>query len=329
MSKSDSDAESSSSSASESESDDDVQMQPSTPAQENKAESSDSDEESSSSEAEESGSEAASESESAASDHASESESSSEDEAAASAAAEREDRKNKRREANAKKSAAKAAAATPAAPAAASAAPATPATPTAAPAQWQRSGPLPSTLLNKQIASLKPDFYYHLGLSSELNLKRMFGDVRFVLMSGSAVRAQETANKLLIALNVNIPTGTKLAPIGKTERYSLFKVGPVLSISHGMGKPSASIMLHEITKLLAAAGALDQCTYIRVGTSGGLGAEPGSVVISTGAVNGSLQPNFPVVIFGKTVLRPCKIDKHLVEEIYRTSQPHSTPAGGA
>ncbi len=37
----------------------------------------------------------------------------------------------------------------------------------------------------------------------------------------------------------------------------MFKVGPVLSISHGMGVPSLSILLHEVLKLLAHAGAKD------------------------------------------------------------------------
>lgn len=73
--------------------------------------------------------------------------------------------------------------------------------------------------------------------------------------------------------------GTELAPIGKTERYSLFKVGPVIAVNHGMGmspwithhtccfvfefffffwspgQPSLSILLHELAKLLMYAGA--------------------------------------------------------------------------
>jgi len=34
----------------------------------------------------------------------------------------------------------------------------------------------------------------------------------------------------------------------------MFKVGPVLSVSHGMGVGSISILLHEIIKLLWHAG---------------------------------------------------------------------------
>jgi hypothetical protein len=34
----------------------------------------------------------------------------------------------------------------------------------------------------------------------------------------------------------------------------MYKVGPVLSISHGMGIPSAGILLHEVIKLMYHAG---------------------------------------------------------------------------
>lgn len=51
-----------------------------------------------------------------------------------------------------------------------------------------------------------------------------------------------------------------------------------------MGIPSISILLHEVTKLLHHAKTRDFC-YLRVGTCGGLGVEPGTVVISDKAVN--------------------------------------------
>ena len=40
-------------------------------------------------------------------------------------------------------------------------------------------------------------------------------------------------------------------------RYAMYKVGPVLSISHGMGIPSAGILLHEVIKLMYHAGVKD------------------------------------------------------------------------
>jgi len=187
----------------------------------------------------------------------------------------------------------------------------------------------PTSLLNPQIASLNPDYYYHLGLSSSAPLREQFGDVRFVLMQGSSVRAAETIRKVQVALNIPLPVGTALSPIGKTERYSMYKCGPVLSVSHGMGKPSISILLHEITKMLAAAGVLDKVTYIRVGTSGGLGCDPGTVVVSSGTVNGALDPNFPVVVLGQTIYRPCRISSEIVEDIMSASSEAAAAAGSS
>ena len=43
----------------------------------------------------------------------------------------------------------------------------------------------------------------------------------------------------------------------KTDRYSTFKIGPVLCINHGIGGPSLSILLNEVLKLLLYAGATD------------------------------------------------------------------------
>ena len=72
-------------------------------------------------------------------------------------------------------------------------------------------------------------------------------------------------------------------------RYSMFKVGPVLSVSHGMGVPSLSILLHEIFKMLWHAG-VEDATFFRIGTCGGINLPPGTVVVSEGALDGKLQP---------------------------------------
>jgi uridine phosphorylase len=54
-------------------------------------------------------------------------------------------------------------------------------------------------------------------------------------------------------------------------------------VQHGMGTPSMSIMLNELLKLLHYAKATNVCMF-RVGTSGGLGCAPGSVVISRNVI---------------------------------------------
>ena len=53
---------------------------------------------------------------------------------------------------------------------------------------------------------------------------------------------------------------------------------PVLIASHGMECSNISSLLHEIEKLLDYSKR--GITWIRLGTCGGLGVEPGTVVIT-------------------------------------------------
>jgi len=55
-----------------------------------------------------------------------------------------------------------------------------------------------------------------------------------------------------------------------------------------------SILLNEIFKLLTHAGAKD-VTIFRLGSSGGLGIKPGTVVVTTEAVNGEIKPVYEQV----------------------------------
>ena len=64
----------------------------------------------------------------------------------------------------------------------------------------------------------------------------------------------------------------------------MFKAGPILCVGHGMGAPSVSILLHELFKLLTYAEAAD-VIFMRMGTSGGLGLSPGSIVVSKAIIN--------------------------------------------
>ena len=68
----------------------------------------------------------------------------------------------------------------------------------------------------------------------------------------------------------------------------MFKIGQVLSISHGMGNPSMTILLHEVIKLLWHAGVKD-AIFFRIGTCGGIATEPGTVVVTSESLNGQLR----------------------------------------
>lgn len=61
-----------------------------------------------------------------------------------------------------------------------------------------------------------------------------------------------------------------------------------------MGMPSVGILLHEIIKLMFHAKVVDP-VFFRIGTSGGIGMEGGTVIISDEAVDGTLQPQLELV----------------------------------
>jgi len=181
---------------------------------------------------------------------------------------------------------------------------------------------------NPNLATLGGDYLYHLGFASGVDesgkeqLEELFSDVKFFFCGGSADRMAEYANRVaanFVGTKYEVPFGQAPVPIGKQERYSIFKVGPTLISSHGMGQPSISILLHEVTKMLEYAKATD-VEYFRLGSSGGIGIAPGSVVVTSGGLNGELKPVYTLPILGKLVDRPAVIDPSLVADLVAAAE---------
>lgn len=59
--------------------------------------------------------------------------------------------------------------------------------------------------------------------------------------------------------------------------------------------------------------------FLGIGTSGGVGIDPGTVVITNGAMNSKLRESYELDINGNTVSFPCQLDHQLVEELYSTA----------
>lgn len=177
-------------------------------------------------------------------------------------------------------------------------------------------------LRNPNLELMDQDILYHLGLGSESHdLVEMFGDIKFVCMSGTPKRCETFAHYIMKELGHKLPTGTRLQDICEySYRYSMYKVGPVLSVSHGMGIPSVGILLHEVIKLMYHAKVQDPI-FFRIGTSGGVGLEGGTVVISEEAVDGLLRPTLELPILGKIVQRPALLDKKLQRELKLLAEP--------
>lgn len=92
-------------------------------------------------------------------------------------------------------------------------------------------------------------------------------------MGGTPRRMEQFAYYIMKEIGHKLPCGTTLLDISQySYRYSMYKVGPVLSISHGMGIPSVGILLHEVIKLMYHAKCINPM-FIRIGTCGGVGHE--------------------------------------------------------
>ncbi|XP_045207817.1 uridine phosphorylase 1-like isoform X2 [Mercenaria mercenaria] len=169
-------------------------------------------------------------------------------------------------------------------------------------------------LLNENLKLLEEDHLYHIALSNvQDNLRELFGDVKFVCFGGQSTRMEKFASFISHELGLDA-SGPPKNYAGNTDRYAVYKAGPVLSVSHGIGIPSLSIIFQEIVKLVYYAGC-HGVTFFRIGTSGGLGLEPGTVVVSERVVNGALEPFYKMVVLGKTVDRPAVVDETLVQEL--------------
>lgn len=108
-------------------------------------------------------------------------------------------------------------------------------------------------------------------------------------MGGTPKRMENFAHFIMDEIGYKLPAGTQLQDISAySYRYSMYKVGPVLCVSHGMGTPSVSILLHELIKLMYHAKCVDPI-FIRIGTCGGIGIEGGTVVITEEALDGQLR----------------------------------------
>ncbi|KAM9031854.1 uridine phosphorylase 2 isoform 2-T2 [Sarcophilus harrisii] len=173
---------------------------------------------------------------------------------------------------------------------------------------------------NPHLDSMDEDILYHLDLGTKThNFPAMFGDVKFVCVGGSPNRMKAFALFIHKELGFEGSEEDIQDICAGTDRYCMYKTGPVLSISHGMGIPSISIMLHELIKLLHHAKCCD-VTIIRIGTSGGIGIEPGSVVITDTAVNSFFKPQFEQIILDTVVTRSTELDKELAEELLNCSE---------
>lgn len=170
--------------------------------------------------------------------------------------------------------------------------------------------------LNKHLLGLDEDYLYHISLGKNVDeLAKNFSDVKFICMGGSPKRMHQFALYIQKLIGYKLPAGQTFQNISEaSDRYSMYKVGPVLSVNHGIGCPSMSILLHELIKLVHYAKCKD-VTFFRLGTSGGIGVKPGTLVVTSEAVDGMFRNEFRTIILGKEQIRNTQCDQELIKEL--------------
>ncbi|XP_013099497.1 uridine phosphorylase 1 [Stomoxys calcitrans] len=180
-------------------------------------------------------------------------------------------------------------------------------------------------LKNPHLDAMENDYLYHININvvnsrSATDIERRFGDVKFVCLGGTKNRMFALAKYLRHILQLD--NGEELVDISESgNRYAVYKVGPVLCCSHGVGMSTMSVLLHELLKLVRYAKCQDP-VFIRLGTSGGVGVTPGTVVISKDGYNGYLRNEHEVAILGKRVVRPANFDEKLANDLLRHAKSH-------
>ena len=173
--------------------------------------------------------------------------------------------------------------------------------------------------INPLLTHRHENYLYMLNLELNAATLAQFSGVRYVVMQGSANRTQAFARQLattILNINPNYFTPLDLTP---TSHYSSYRVANILMVSHGMGNTSILGLLQDLTKLLYYAGNT-QLEYIRVGTSGGIGLEAGSVVVTQQAYMPDLSPFYLMPSLAKTIQVPTNFNLALSQRII-SAQP--------
>lgn len=176
------------------------------------------------------------------------------------------------------------------------------------------------SLKNPNLDEMSSDFLYHLAVNvpdtkNTADIKKQYGHIKVVCLGGKDSRMLELAKYI----NFNVYDGNSGSDYERNlfeegHRYAGFMVGCVLCVSHGVGSSTMSVVLHELIKLVRYAECVDPL-FIRIGTSGGLGIKPGTVVVANKGYNGLLRSEYEIAILGERVARSAQFDERLRKDL--------------
>lgn len=182
----------------------------------------------------------------------------------------------------------------------------------AAPAE-RSSMPIGNLRTTANVTGNVPQILYHIGyrFPEDLHIvQKLFSEISVVLLCGTPSRA----TKLASAISEKNST---ILNYCRTDRFSIFLPSPrILVASHGIGLGSIDCLLQDVYHLLLMSGAVNWI-FIRVGTSGGIGIPPGTIVVTQRALNTDLQPHLILRGLGKEYKFPGRLNEELSNELYR------------
>ena len=179
------------------------------------------------------------------------------------------------------------------------------------------------TFLDGVIDGEYNDVYYHFGVSSDDPILENFKDVKAVVLCGSGGRIEEFANKW------SKKRKAKIYALPKEERFVTRYCDGVLFASHGMGMPSASICVQELMRMVyflknGNLEEMDKVFWTRVGTSGGVGLEGGTVVVTTEGLMADMKP-YRVLVGEREQYFDGKFPEDIAEDIIEANKDCDFP----
>ncbi|KAG9509906.1 Uridine phosphorylase 1 [Fragariocoptes setiger] len=163
--------------------------------------------------------------------------------------------------------------------------------------------------------------YHHFSLTIDKSeIKSKFNDLKFVLVAGTSSRVEACSRYFEAEQQRRRQLGSdvfhdepqtvpyQLECLTKPgSRFDLYKFGPVLLSSHGIGSPSMSTAVHELLLMCHEAQRLKDIIIIRFG--GGIGVDPGTLCVTTKAVDPLFRDYIEIPICGRLVLRRAAVDQ--------------------
>lgn len=177
---------------------------------------------------------------------------------------------------------------------------------------------IPENLIN-----INPAYLYNFDIFMTPEIINKFRGVKYILMQGSSYRTKILAQKLAKLILDIEPDHFMPTNLFKASRFECYRIGDVLSVSHGMGTVSVMNLLNDCTKLMTAAGNSD-FEYIRIGTSGGINIEPGSVIITETSFGPDLKPGYKINTLGKDIIYSTQMDSDLNKRILQAQPDNLT-----